>query len=95
MDTLYEDIAHSILQECSSPTVSSFHALYEKDFNELVQKGAKGVVFICKKFCEPYDYLFAYYQERLRSVGIPIIRVYTDDMEYETNTVWETFYEMI
>ncbi|GHT55140.1 hypothetical protein FACS1894109_01110 [Spirochaetia bacterium] len=94
-DTLYEDIARSILNECASPTMGRFNTLYEKDYQEIIKKDIKGVVFLCKKFCESYDYLFAYYQERLQTVGIPIIRVYTDDIEYESNTIWETFYEMI
>jgi benzoyl-CoA reductase/2-hydroxyglutaryl-CoA dehydratase subunit BcrC/BadD/HgdB len=94
-DTLYEDIARSILNECASPTISQFCTLYEKDYEEIVRKGIRGVVFLCTKFCESYDYLFAFYQKRLQDTGIPVIRVYTDNAEYENNTVWETFYQMI
>jgi benzoyl-CoA reductase/2-hydroxyglutaryl-CoA dehydratase subunit BcrC/BadD/HgdB len=91
----YADIAAHILQHQSSPSISSFSTLWEQDYAEIKRKNVQGVVFLCRKFCEPYDYLFAVYEARLKNAGIPLLRVYVDNYEEPRDGVFETFSAML
>jgi benzoyl-CoA reductase/2-hydroxyglutaryl-CoA dehydratase subunit BcrC/BadD/HgdB len=94
-ESIYADIAAHILQHQSSPSISGFSTLWKQDYAEIKRKKVKGVLFLCRKFCEPYDYLFVLYEARLQSAGIPLLRVYVDNDEEHSNAVFETFAEML
>ena len=72
---IYMEIAHSILAARLSPTQNAFRRIIEDDFDEISKKGAKGIVFLTQKYCEPYDFLYAIYKAEADQRKIPIIQV--------------------
>jgi len=78
---IYAGIARSILSGRLSPTQNSFKKIIEADIAELRKKGARGVIFVTQKYCEPYDFLFAAYKPALDSIGIPVLRFSLSDTE--------------
>ncbi|GAP71800.1 hypothetical protein SAMD00024442_18_48 [Candidatus Symbiothrix dinenymphae] len=94
-ESLYVDIASHILHHQASPTIARFSSIWEKDFAEIKQRNVKGVIFLCQKFCEPYDYLYTMYKKRLQVADIPLLRAYISDDEETGNSLWETFAEII
>jgi benzoyl-CoA reductase/2-hydroxyglutaryl-CoA dehydratase subunit BcrC/BadD/HgdB len=95
-DTLYADIAEHILATNLSPTIENFGVLLEKDLAEIKEKDVKGVVFLCQKFCEPYDYLYVLYRSHLERLGIGSIRVYVDAAATGgDSSIWESFAETL
>jgi benzoyl-CoA reductase/2-hydroxyglutaryl-CoA dehydratase subunit BcrC/BadD/HgdB len=90
--TIFSDIAAHILKYQVSPTSNRFAVTWDKDFAEIKSKNVQGVIFIHPKFCEPYDYLFAMYSQRLENEGIPTLCVNTGN---ENISMLEAFSEMI
>ena len=93
--TIFEDIAYHILQNQASPTIDRFTAIWEKDIAEIKKKNIRGVIFICPKFCEPYEYLYTLYCQRLNDMGIPSLRIYIDDSFEGASPSVEAFAEII
>lgn len=83
---IYTGIAKSLLQGRLSPTQNSFRKIIEADMDELQKKGAKGVIFVTQKYCEPYDFLFSAYKPALDSIGIPVLHVSLSDTEDSRKT---------
>ena len=46
----------------------------KQDFDEITQKGAKGIIFLSQKYCEPYDFLYSLYKKEAENRGIQIIQ---------------------
>lgn len=78
-DDLYLSIARSILSQRLSPSQNQFKEILEKDLREIREKGAKAVIFISQKYCEPYDYLYSVYGRMLGE--IPMLRLGVHDTE--------------
>lgn len=72
---LYENIAKSLLAGMPSPSQDAFAEILREDRDELLQKQARGVIFLTQKYCEPYDYLFPAYKRMLDELQIPVLRV--------------------
>ncbi len=72
---IYIEIAHSILAARLSPTQNAFKRIIEDDFEEIIQKDAKGIVFLTQKYCEPYDYLYSIYKSEADKRKIPTIQL--------------------
>jgi benzoyl-CoA reductase/2-hydroxyglutaryl-CoA dehydratase subunit BcrC/BadD/HgdB len=91
LEALREGTARAILQTCASPVSDNFERMLHRDLAEMRSKGIHACLFLCKKFCEVYDYLYAYYASRLEAANIAALRVYTD--EPVNPAVFETFYD--
>lgn len=78
---LYKGIATSILSGRLSPSQNGFHAIVNKDLEEIKKKSVKGVIFVTQKYCEAYDYLYSVYKSALDIMGIPVIQIIINDTE--------------
>lgn len=94
---LYRNIARSILSNRLSPTQNNFKGILEHDLAEIREKGVRGVIFLTQKYCEPYDYLYSVYEERLKSEGVPIIKISLQgSLDYrKSELALEAFADMI
>lgn len=96
-EDIYTGIAKSLLHGRISPTQNSFRRIIRADMAELQKKGAKGVIFITQKYCEPYDFLFSVYKPVLDSAGIPSLRISLSDTQdaRKTELALEVFADIL
>lgn len=72
---IFRSIAESLLSSYTSPTQDAFSRIVEEDREELLRTGARGVIFLTQKYCEPYDYLYPAYSSMAESLGVKCLRV--------------------
>lgn len=72
---VYENIAAGMLENLPSPTQNCFMRMMRDDLEEIREKEAEGVIFINQKYCEPYDYLYYVYKEKLDRMRIPVLKI--------------------
>jgi hypothetical protein len=75
-DTPISAAAREILEQRRSPVLDTFACVWERDWAEITRKGIRAVIFLTQQYCEPYDYLYALYQEKLSAAGVPLFRVH-------------------
>ena len=80
-DDIFLSIARSYVGSRLSPTQNNYKALMEYDINEIKSKGVVGVIFVTQKYCEPYDYLYSIYKNRLDNANIPAVKLQLNDTE--------------
>ncbi len=72
---IFRNIAESVLSSYTSPTQDDFSRILDEDREELLRTGARGVIFLTQKYCEPYDYLYPAYSSMAESLGVKCLRV--------------------
>lgn len=78
-DSIFENIAESILGNKLSPTQNEFKEILAGDLQEIREKNVRGVIFLTQKYCEPYDYLYSVYKKALDARGIPAMKLSVAD----------------
>ena len=78
---LYENIADYMLSMRLSPTQNSYADILNADREEMIRKGAQGILFVTQMYCEPYDYLFSAYQSMAQEMGVPVLKLSLSDTE--------------
>lgn len=93
----FENIAESIMFSRISPTQNDFREVIRTDLDIIKNKGARGVIFVTQKYCEPYDYLYSVYKKMLDENDIPSIKISVTNSQDEKNAVLmlETFADML
>lgn len=74
-DSIITAIARAILRQRRSPVLDIFADVFARDYAEITRKNARAVIFLTQQYCEPYDYLYAFYHEKLSAVGIPLFKI--------------------
>ncbi len=97
LGNIYEGIAKSILTGRFSPTQNRFRSIIQSDIDEMKAKGAKGVLFITQKYCEPYDFLYSSYKNAMDDIGMPILKISISSTkdDRKTSLALEAFADMI
>ncbi len=72
---IYKNIATSILSGRLSPTQNNFGEIIANDIREIKEKEVNGVIFLTRKYCEAYDYLYSVYEKKLRLEGIKSLKI--------------------
>ena len=93
----FESIAESILFSRLSPTQNNFREILRTDLDIIKSKGARGIIFVTQKYCEPYDYLYSVYKKMLDENDIPSIKISVTNSRDEKNAglMLETFADML
>lgn len=72
---LYRNIAGNILRCRPSPTQNRFAGMLDPDLEEIKRKKVQGVIMVMQKYCEPYEYLYSVYRQRLEAEKIPVLKL--------------------
>lgn len=72
---IYKNIANSILAQQVSPTQNCFRKIIDSCISEMKTKGARGVIFITQKYCEPYDYFYSVAKDIIEEQGISVLQL--------------------
>lgn len=94
---IYKNISASILSARLSPTQDNFNDILRSDLEEIKAKKVRGVIFITRKYCEPYDYLYSVYEKILEAEGIKSLKICVSDPEghKRSELAIEAFADMI
>lgn len=94
---IFMSIAQSMLDRRLSPTQNDFDAQIRGDLDEIAARGARGVIFVTQKFCEPYDFFFYVLSGKLKELGMPTLRIsLTDSSNFQRNELaLEAFSDML
>lgn len=94
---IFLSIARSMLDRRPSPTQNDFDAQIREDLDEIAARGAKGVIFVTQKFCEPYDFFFYVLSGKLKALGMPTLKIsLTDSSNFQRNELaLEAFSDML
>lgn len=78
-NNIYSAIAKDILSRKVSPTQNLFKEIIESDIEEMKKLGVEAAVFVTQKYCEPYEFLFYTYKEKLDKAGIRLLKISLSD----------------
>ncbi len=94
---MYCNISENIMGRRLSPTQDHFNRILEADIEEIKRKEIKGVIMVIQKYCEPYEYLYSIYKDRLETQNIPVLKIsllHSEDVQ-KTNLQIEAFADII
>ncbi len=94
---IYCNISENIMGRRLSPTQDHFNRILEADIEEIKRKEIKGVIMVIQKYCEPYEYLYSIYKDRLETQNIPVLKIsllHSEDVQ-KTNLQIEAFADII